>query len=390
MSTADVSTVPLRSVTTPSALSAFASDVFGHLPRSDQRRWAEAYLCGMLTVPGKKTIRRIARGVSPCPGAPHALQQFISASPWDWTTARETLARAAAAHLPHHIWTTGVTFIEKRGEHSVGVHRRFVPGAGRTLNCQVGIGLFLTSEDESIPVDWRLLVDETWSGDAVRRRRARLPESVGAAPDWALVLELVDRLAALRLSGRTPFVADLQPGMDTAQLALQLGQRQQDFVLEVRQDQPVVPDAPQSPGEPTRGRPLGAHQLMAHLAAHRPHVVSTERLGPGRHADVLSTPARLPGGPGGWRLLAEVSSVSRRPVRYWLTSLAHQRTSELLTLIRRLTLTRTAVQSLEDDYGVLDFEGRSFPGWHHHMTLSTAAYVYRRMHENDNARRGAA
>jgi len=32
------------------------------------------------------------------------------------------------------------------------------------------------------------------------------------------------------------------------------------------------------------------------------------------------------------------------------------------------------------DFGLLDFEGRSFPGWYHHMALVSAAYTYRRLH----------
>lgn len=35
---------------------------------------------------------------------------------------------------------------------------------------------------------------------------------------------------------------------------------------------------------------------------------------------------------------------------------------------------------LEEDCGLLDFEGRSYPGWHHHMTLVSAAYTYSRLY----------
>ena len=31
---------------------------------------------------------------------------------------------------------------------------------------------------------------------------------------------------------------------------------------------------------------------------------------------------------------------------------------------------------MADRYGLFDFEGRSFPGWHHHVTLVSAAYLY--------------
>ncbi|KUL52333.1 hypothetical protein ADL22_05185 [Streptomyces sp. NRRL F-4489] len=387
-------TLPVEEPPAPGGLSRFAEEVFAPLPRSDQRRWAEVYLCGLLTVPGKKTIRSMARGIAPCAAAAHALQQFISASPWDWLGVREALARAAAGRLPEHVWTVGTTVIEKRGEHSVGVRRRTVAETGRTVNCQVGVGLFLTSAQESVPVGWRLLLDGTWAGDPARRRRARIPEGTGAEPAWAHVAELTDRLAELRVSGQVPLVADLSAGVEPAELAARLGARRRDFVLEIAPDRPVLPGGPGMPGGTAvpDGQPVGVERLTAYLAARHPQLLSTERRGGGRPVDVLCTPVRLPGpeyAPGRaapvHRLVAELSPRSRRPARYWITSLRRHRTAEVLALARRSALTGAAVQRLQNDYGLRDFEGRSFPGWHHHMTLASAAYVYRRLYEGAGA-----
>ncbi|MFC5143296.1 IS701 family transposase [Streptomyces aureoversilis] len=395
----------------PDFVSDFAEDVFGYLPRVDQRRWADAYLRGLLTVRGKKTIRQMARAVSPSSGAPQALQQFISASPWDWAAAREALARKAAARLPSHAWTIGMTLAEKRGEHSVGVHRRFVPDAGRTLNCQVGIGLFLTSGSESIPVDWRLLMDESWCGDEQRRRRARVPGTLRAQPVWEHVLDLTDRLAALRVSGPAPLVVDRCCAADAAHLAAQLNLREREFAIEIRPDQPVLPALHAGPGagpRPSAVRPMSALQFMRDGGFRHPYVVGVEDHGHGpangngngtgnvnghgqdrgrqvRHLNVHSSLVRLPGRSGApsthrvYRLLAEQAPAHRRPARFWITTLVDRRMDEVLSLIRRPALTHAAVQRLEDDFGMLDFEGRSFPGWHHHMTMASAAYVYSRL-----------
>ncbi|MGQ4426735.1 hypothetical protein ACN6LL_001412, partial [Streptomyces violaceoruber] len=59
----------------------------------------------------------------------------------------------------------------------------------------------------------------------------------------------------------------------------------------------------------------------------------------------------------------------------------------ILALLQRPDLTRVALQRLQDDFGLLDFEGRSFPGWHHHMTMASAAGVY--SHLTRDAHRGA-
>jgi hypothetical protein len=363
----------------------FVDDVFGYLPRADQRRWADAYLRGLLTVPGKKTIRRMAQAVSLSTSGPQALQQFISASPWDWDAARAEIARKAAEHLPPHAWTIGTVFAEKRGEHSVGVRRRFVAGTGRTVNCQVGVGLFLTSSSQSIPVDWRLLLDGAWSDDEQRRRRARVPETAREQPLWAHVLDLTDRLDGLRLSGPAPLVVDRHCPVDPSRLAAHLHARQRDFLIEIGPEQHVLPSRrPGSgAGAPTEPRPVSAQQFIRDGRARHPYVISVERDGKPLHLNVFSSAVRLPAlRPGSpcaqsvYRLLVERSPNHRRPTRMWITSLPDRRMEEALRLLRRPALTQAALHRLQSDFGLLDFEGRSFPGWHHHMTLATAAYVY--------------
>lgn len=68
-----------------------------------------------------------------------------------------------------------------------------------------------------------------------------------------------------------------------------------------------------------------------------------------------------------------------RPSPVWLTNMTHRRMDELLALTRLLTGTGAVMRVLESDFGLQDFEGRSFPGWHHHMTLVSAAYAYSRL-----------
>ncbi|GHE57431.1 IS701 family transposase [Streptomyces capitiformicae] len=363
-------------------LTSFASNVFGYLPRSDQRRWASAYLRGLLTAQGKKTIRQIARASGAPEAAHQALQQFISASPWDWTTARELLAQEAAARLPGPVWAMGLTVIEKRGDHSVGVHRRVVPESGRTLNCQVAIGLFLASDSRSIPVDWQLLLPDGWLADEPRRSRARIPGWAAEQPAWARALDSADRLSTPWISRRTTLVADLCVGVDPVRLAAQLTARGRDFLIEVRPSQRVAAHRARPAGVVPEGF-VEAQQLLRLAGLRHPHPLGSDHSGHGRRAAVRSSLVRLPGGGptshGGQRvhrLFAEFLPMRPRPHRYWITSLVDHRIADVVPLTHRAALTHGAIRTLENDYGLLDFEGRSFPGWHHHMTLATAAYVY--------------
>ncbi len=62
------------------------------------------------------------------------------------------------------------------------------------------------------------------------------------------------------------------------------------------------------------------------------------------------------------------------PRRYWLTDLAEDAPG-VLALLDAASATRSTVDRLGSDFGLLDFSGRSYTGWHHHMTLVSAAYA---------------
>jgi SRSO17 transposase len=74
--------------------------------------------------------------------------------------------------------------------------------------------------------------------------------------------------------------------------------------------------------------------------------------------------------------MAERDPGRDQQIRTWLTNFPHARTAELQKLFRKFQNAREeAMIALSAQYGLLDFEGRSFPGWHHHVTLVSAAYV---------------
>jgi len=136
-------------------LAVFAHRIMAPIPRSDQRRWGETYLRGLLLGEGRRSARRIADGAA-VPDAVQSLQQFVNQSPWDWTPVRHEITRYVRNRLDARAWLIRDIYITKRGNRSIGVARRYVPSAGRILNCQHGLGLFLSDTQVSVPVDWQL------------------------------------------------------------------------------------------------------------------------------------------------------------------------------------------------------------------------------------------
>ncbi|MFJ9657432.1 IS701 family transposase [Streptomyces griseoflavus] len=372
----------------------FTEQMFEGLPRADQRRWAHAYVQGLLTTPGKKSVRRLAATISSSPATSQSLHQFVNASPWDWNPVRAELARWVERQVTPRAWVVDQAVLRKRGEHSCGVHRRFIPSTGRSVTCQVGVGAFLASAGAAVPVDWRLLLPGSWVKDPERRRRARIPADAGLRTAEQHALDLIDTLAEGAGTAPLPVVCSLDPaaGFGVRTLLHGLALRGRDFVVPVPGNLHVMVGRhlrmQRAHGGDGHGLVLAAGSLLGESggmpAAHTETV--TVRGGDGRPMTVVTGFVRLPGqGSTGahahrtYRLLAVRPDGERRPAQLWLTSLTHARTESVLALARLLPQAAHAVREMRDGFGLLDFEGRSYPGWHHHMTLVSAAYAYDRL-----------
>ncbi|MEU6996617.1 transposase [Streptomyces sp. NPDC046465] len=367
------------------SISSYAETVFGHLRRADQRRWAAAYVLGLLTTPGRKSVRRLAAQLHAGPTAAQSLHQFANASPWDWQPARRELLHLAERHTRVRAWTVGVAVLPKRGSHSCGVHQRFERATGRTVNCQMGIGLFLSSDAAHIPVGWRLRLPKEWHEDEELRARTRIPETVRYGSPTEHVLHLVDSLAPLSHREPVPVVADTcHHPTSGAHLAAELTARGRDCVIAVPHGLRVVPEGQRvlAPGSPDGT--LTAGRLLQLLSPKGTAAIATElRHGPPRADRLVSALVRLPGrrgiAPGVYRVFARRRPGAHGVGRVWLTSLVHPPLHDLLPLIQAQSGTAAALADLTENYGLRDFEGRSYPGWHHHMTLASAAYAYQRL-----------
>ncbi|WP_150241756.1 IS701 family transposase [Nocardiopsis quinghaiensis] len=350
-------------------LETFVQRVFQHMNRPTQRQSATVYIRGILATPGKKSINRIASTLGLPDRVRHSLRHLVNDSPWDWEPARAELARSVHDLGEAHAWALVPAFIPKRGAKSPGVHRAFVPTIERTINCQIGMGLFLVGGNGAVPVDWRLVLPHQWVRDDELRRGARVPDDALARPLWAEMLHLADATRALDCPP-APLVAKVCTTSDTTGLIRGLARRRRDFVLTVleRVELPLA-------ASPVRSR--GAVDILW-SAFLRGHASATGHGG----RRLLSTLVRLddstPQG-GSYRLFAEWPRGATRPVRMWLTNRTELPLGELLDVTSVYQSALLTVQDLQDRFGLLDFEGRTFPGWHHHATLVSAAYCFDRL-----------
>lgn len=351
----------------------FVEDVFTSLRRAEQHRWARAYLSGLIRGTGRKTPRELAAAGRLPPAAANGLHQFINASTWAWEPVRRRLALRIAANTTPYAWTVAEMIVPKRGAHSVGVHKR------GTVNCQRSLGFFLATDAGCFPVDWSLILNDTWAWDGELRRRARIPESETGRPVGAYVLDYADNAAAEPDLPDVPWMLDLTHCDDAAGVLAGLVRRRLDFACEVDPGQLVVTG---------RTTVVSVGELMERRDANQRHVMVRHAAGGRSNAvAIYAASVRLPlfdtfseGRSRPVRVLEWPDQNRQRPSRFWITGFTNKRVGEVLSLVRARTAALSTVTELQEDFGAADFEGRSFPGWHHHMTMTSAAYAYRTLH----------
>jgi len=380
-------------------LEAFAADVFESLPRRDQRARGQCYLRGLMLEGRRKSVEPMAARL----GEVHyqALHHFVAVSPWDWRPVRRRLAERLVGALEPMVWAVDDTGFPKDGPHSVGVQRQYSGTLGKTANCQLGVSVNAVTEQASCPLDWRLFVPQSWDQDAMAARRAacHLPDDVHHRSKWQLVLDMLDELAGWDLHPPV-LVADCGYG-EVGEFRGGLEDRQIPYVVQVKADtsayaEHVHPVAAPYQGKGRRPRPryhdpplalkelalAAGQQACVDLIWRRASKglqrsrflalrVRPAGVTPRRLARVAGTELRVR-----W-LLVEWPQQESEPVKYWLSNLPD--TTPIVDLVRLGKLRWRIEQDYRELKGALGldhFEGRSFGGWHHHVTLVSVAHGF--------------
>jgi SRSO17 transposase len=382
-----------------SKLEAFLADAVLSMGRKERREHAERYVRGLLMDGERKSIEPMAGRLPD--GDIQALQQFVNQSPWSSQEVRASLARKVEKEfVPEAYWLIDEVSFPKQGKHSVGVARQYCGALGKTANCQVAVTLDLGTEESSTPLDWALYLPEQWINDPLRREKAGIPEEVRFKTKPELALGLVDEVTAWGLEGRL-VLADSAYG-DGYAFRQGLRSRTLDYVVQVSGDLMAWTEDPHPSSPPMkRGGKIPRKRLYA---KELPPVRSLVQIakdvpsqgwkkvtwregtkGPlsSRFARVvvwmanglvqgktMNVPAE--------ELLIEWPERSEGPVKFWLSSLGPHRTAwrGLVRKAKGRFRVEQDYREMKRELGVDHFEGRSWQGWHHHVTLVTLAYAF--------------
>jgi SRSO17 transposase len=393
------------------ALEDFVAQVFASLPRSDQRAKGGLYLQGLMLDGRRKSMQPMGERL----GVDYQqLQQFVSSSPWTVEPVRRQLANIAVEVIGPEAWVIDDTGFKKDGQSSPCVARQYSGTLGKVGNCQIAVSVHAATDSASCPLNWRLYVPEAWDDtcaetneDAeksmLRRQKAKIPDTIRHRTKWSLALEMIDEAAAW---GWAPpvLVADAGYG-DTTGFRLGLDARSIPYVLAVKASTSAYPADAVPETVPTTGRgrpsapryrdkPSSLRDIALSAGRARRRQITWRRgtrTGPANRLASLTSkflavrirpanrdiPLNADGSlPDEW-LICEWPPGAAEPTDYWLSSLpADTPPKTLVRLAKMRWRIEHDYRELKTGLGLSHFEGRTFTGWHRHVTLVTAAHLF--------------
>jgi FOG: Transposase len=347
----------------------------------------------------RKSVEPMAASIDPLrASARHqALHHFVAQAEWSDQEMLRRVAQWVMAGMDLSAgayWIVDDTGFPKKGAHSVGVARQYCGQLGKQDNCQVAVSVSLATEAASLPVAYRLYLPKQWAGDRARRVKAGVPPEVRFATKGQIALAQLEHL--LRAGApRHCVLADAAYGTDSY-FRLRLSELGLAYVVGIVCSVSVWPPGVDPlPAKPYSGRgrpplaprrqPLSVSALAQSLPPSAWQRVSwregsNQQLSGRfaalrvRHAGGNTGRARL--WPSQW-LLSEWPDDEREPTKYWLSTLPQDiAINDLVAAAKMRWRIERDYLELKQELGLGHYEGRSWRGFHHHASLSIAAYGF--------------
>ena len=371
------------------------------LHRKDQSSNAFAYLKGLTTQNLSKNMERMAEANSDVKS--DSLQHFITDSPWSYRDVMDHVARDASILIGDEL-DAGLIIDEsgivKKGDQSVGVARQWIGNAGKVENGQVGVYGSLVNRNYRTIIDARIYLPEEWTSSKRRLKKAKVPETERIfKTKETIALEIVKNAQNLNLKyGWVGGDAGYGKSLD---FAFKLEQLNEIFLLDVHKDQLIyltepqfrVPDYSGRGRKPTRvkadfqpirvdswkdAQPQDAWQKIN---------VRQGTKGPVEYEYLLTRVWVYYAEQGirQWHLIVRRDPKTKSDYKYSLSNAPEDTTVERLAYMQaqRYWVERS-FEDAKQDFGMADYQVRTWPGWHHHMALVMMAMVFLLMEKIEN------
>ncbi len=356
------------------------TSVIGHADRAAPLR---DYCVGLLAAEGRKSVEPMAAVTAPAGvSAQHQkLLHFVADAPWSdervLAKVREMVVPAIERHGPIEAWIIDDTSYPKQGTHSVGVQHQYCGQLGKQANCQVVVTLSIANHDASLPIAYRLYLPQEWAEDAARRNKAHVPEAIAFKTKPQIALEQIRKACAAGVP-RGVVLMDASYGSNSA-LRTGISALALTYVAGIVSTVKVRA----TPDHDARERRMSVKELALSLPKHAWRTItwregSADRLR-SRFARmrVRTAPIRRAAGRAEETLLIEWPEGEAEPTKYWLATLDQDISFRHLVDIAKMRWRiERDYQELKQEIGLGHYEGRGWPGFHHHGTLCIAAYGF--------------
>jgi SRSO17 transposase len=358
-----------------------------HLKDHRKRESFAIYTFGILGESARKSVEPIAALACADPelakNMHDKLLHFVSKSVWSDEAVRLEAARHVCAALAQHeevtTWVVDDTGFLKQGTHSVGVQRQYTGSAGKITNCQIGVSLEIATATQHAPIDFELYLPESWTSDPERRAEARIPDELKFRTKIDLALAMIERAVRAGIPGNI-VLADSAYG-ESSEFREAVRLHGLDYGVGIHST--------------TKVRRVGAHDRLgtaltvAELARTVPRRQrcrlawreGTKTTLSGRfsfcrvktvHNDGVSIEQRELQ----W-LVIEWPAGKGDALKFYLTSLPRRMShKKVVEIIKERWRTERMYEDLKGELGLDHFEGRSFPGWHHHVSVVLCCYAF--------------
>jgi SRSO17 transposase len=375
--------------------------VAGH---DDRRGPMENYTKGLMLPIERMSVEPMAARLAPgnVRQMHQSLHHVVADAAWsDDALLKQVRSQVLPAITRKHAlaaWIVDDTGFPKKGTHSVRVARQYCGQLGKQDNCRVAVSVSLATEEASIPAVYRLYLPEVWANDKVRRKETGVPNEVSFQTKPEIALEQVRSLVSEDVP-RGVVLADAAYGNDNAfregLVSLELS-----YAVGIQSSTTLWPPGivplptrpkgkmdrpPRRLQRDERHQPLTAKELALCLSATDFHKVGwregTRGIMRSRFAAIRVRVAhrdysRSEPHPEQW-LLVEWPKEENEPTKYWLSNLSASISLRKLVAIAKLRWRiERDYEELKQELGLGHFEGRNWRGFHHHATLSIAAYGF--------------
>jgi SRSO17 transposase len=356
------------------------TSVIGH---ADRAAPLKSYCTGLLAAEGRRSVEPMAAVTAPAGvSAQHQkLLHFVANSTWSdaavLAKVRQMVVPKIERHGPIEAWIIDDTSFPKQGKHSVGVHHQYCGQLGKQANCQVVVTLSIANHHASLPIAYRLYLPQAWIEDAERREKARIPEKVTFKTKPQIALDQI-RAACAAGVPRGVVLMDAGYGNDSALRhgVSALGLSYVAGIVPTIKLQAVMKGGKLGPRVDAKALALGLPRHAWREIGWREG--TNERLS-SRFArlHVRTSPIRRAKDRAEETLLIEWPEGEDEPTKYWLSTVPESTSfRDLVDIAKMRWRIERDYQDLKQEIGLGHYEGRGWPGFHHHGTLCIAAYGF--------------